>query len=70
MTMHKVLNLRDNIDCMYQEKKAEEDLPALKMALTHRYNDWKTTFKKVLRKTYYNEQKQYRQHKHQQNKNN
>ena len=30
---------------MCQEKKEEEDLPAMKMALTHRYNDSKTTLK-------------------------
>ena len=29
-----------------QEKKAEEDLPALKTTLTHQYNDLKKTFKK------------------------
>ena len=28
---------------MSQEKKEEEDLPALKLALLHRYNDSKTT---------------------------
>ena len=27
---------------MFQEKREEEDLPALKTALTHRYNDSKT----------------------------
>ena len=30
---------------MYQEKREEEDLPALKTALIHRYNDSKTTEK-------------------------
>ena len=30
-------------DYMYQEKKEEEDLPALNTALTHRYNDSRTT---------------------------
>ena len=30
-------------DHMYQEKREEEDLPALKTGLTHRYNDSKTT---------------------------
>ena len=38
MAMHKAL-----IDYMYQEKREEEDLPALKTALTHRYNNLKTT---------------------------
>ena len=33
-------------DYMYQEKREEEDLPALKTALTHRYNDTKTIYKK------------------------
>ena len=30
---------------MFQEMKEEEDLPALKTALTHRYNDSKTIYK-------------------------
>ena len=30
---------------MFQEKGEEEDLPALKTALTHRYNDSKTIYK-------------------------
>ena len=30
---------------MCQEKKKEEDLPALKIALTHRYNNFNTTYK-------------------------
>ena len=30
-------------DYMYQEKKGEEDLPALKIALTYQYDDSKTT---------------------------
>ena len=30
-------------DFMCQEKKEEEDLPALKSALTHQYNDLKNT---------------------------
>ena len=38
MTMHKALYLG-----VCQEKKEEEDLPALKRALTHHYNDSKTT---------------------------
>ena len=29
---------------MFQEKRDEEDLPALKTALTHRYNDSKTVY--------------------------
>ena len=44
MTMHKALHPRDNVaDYMCQEEKEEEDLPALKTALMHRYNDSKTT---------------------------
>ena len=31
---------------MFQEKREEEDLPALKTVLTHRYNDSKTIYKK------------------------
>ena len=33
-------------DYMFQEKREEEDLPALKTSLTHRYNDSKTIYKK------------------------
>ena len=45
MTMHKALHSRDDImtNYMYLEKSEEEDLPASKTALTHRYNDSKTT---------------------------
>ena len=43
MTMHKALHSRNGVDRLYQEKKEEEDLPALKTALTHPYNDSKTT---------------------------
>ena len=39
MTMHKAM-LPDD---MYQAKREEEDLPALKTTLTHRYNDSKIT---------------------------
>ena len=38
------MTLTDN---MCQEKKDEEYVPALKTALTHRYNDPKTTYKSV-----------------------
>ena len=40
--MHKALHPRD--DCMYQERREEEDLPALKTVLTHRCNDPRTTY--------------------------
>ena len=33
---------------MFQEKREEEDLPALKTALTHRYNDSKTIYKNTM----------------------
>ena len=46
MTMHKALHPKDDLtDDMYQEKKAEEHLTALKTELTHQYNDLKTTYK-------------------------
>ena len=35
MTMHKALHLRDGIDYMCQEKKEEEDTPALNIAWMH-----------------------------------
>ena len=38
--MHKAFYLRE-ADCMYQEKKEDEDLVAFKIALMHRYNDIK-----------------------------
>ena len=38
--MHKALHPRDDVDYMLQEKKEEGDFPALKTALTHRYNDY------------------------------
>ena len=39
--MHKVLNLRGDreTDCICPEKKDEEDQPALRIALLHRYKD-------------------------------
>ena len=43
MTMHKALHPRDDVDYMYLEKRGEEDLPASKTALRHRYNGSKTT---------------------------
>ena len=39
--MHYILEMTLT-DYMYQEKKELEDLPALKIVLTHRYNDSKT----------------------------
>ena len=32
-------------DYIFQEKREEEDLPALKTTLTHEYNDSKTIYK-------------------------
>ena len=46
MTMHKALHPRDDIDRLYMSRKEEgKDLPALKTALRHWYNDLKTTYK-------------------------
>ena len=45
MTMLKALHLRDDVDYMFQEKREEEDLPALKTALMHQYNDSKAIYK-------------------------
>ncbi len=43
-TMHMALHPRDDFEeYMYQEKSGEEDLPALKTTLTHRYDDALTT---------------------------
>ena len=45
MTMHKALHLRDDVDnYVCQEKEEEEkELPALKIALKHRYKVSKAT---------------------------
>ena len=47
MTMHKALHSRDDVDRLYmfQEKKEEEDFPALKTPMPHLYNDSKTIYK-------------------------
>ena len=48
MTMQKVLLPRDDVDRLYvpkKKKKEEVDLTALKIPLTHQYNDLKTTYK-------------------------
>ena len=45
MTMQKALYPRDDIDYMCQEKKGEEDWPALKMAQLYQYEDLRTTLK-------------------------
>ena len=64
--MNKALNHRHDVDdCVCQEKK-EEDLQAFKIAMMHPYSNSKTTYNNED----YSHQKQYRQHKHQQNKNN
>ena len=42
MKMHKALHPRNDVDSMYQEKKEEDDLPVLKVAWIHLYEDWKT----------------------------
>ena len=49
MTKHKVLHPERTLtDYMYQEKREEEYLPALKTALMHRYNDTKTMYKNTI----------------------
>ena len=53
---------------MRQEKKKEEYLPALKVAVMHRR--FKNNIKNVRRKTDYSHEKQYWQHEDQQIKNN
>ena len=37
-TIHNALHPRDNVDCMCQEKKEEENLPAFKMMSMHQYD--------------------------------
>ena len=43
MTMNKALHPRDDVDRLYVSTKEEEELLALKIALTHRYNESKNT---------------------------
>ena len=44
MTMHKALHPRDDVDRLYVSRnEGGDDLPTLKTALTHRYNDSRTT---------------------------
>ena len=52
---------------MYEEKKKEEDSPSFKIALMHRLEVY---IKKRGKKTDYSDQKQYRQHEDQLNRNN
>ena len=35
-------------DYIFQDKREEDDLPALKIALTHRYNDLKIIYKNTM----------------------
>ena len=65
--MHKALNLRNDVDWLYVSKKKgeEEDLPALKKALTYQYNT--RLRRKTRRKTDYSHQKQYWWHEDQLN---
>ena len=41
--MNKSLHPKDDIDLMCQEKKVEEDSPAMKKVLMYQYDDTKTT---------------------------
>ena len=44
--MHKALHPETTLtDDMYQEREEEEEMPALKTALIHRYNDLRTILK-------------------------
>ena len=44
MTMHKALHPREDVNRLYVSRKGGgEDSPALKTALTHRYNDSNST---------------------------
>ena len=46
--MYKVFHLKGDLDRLYGSRKnEEEDLPALKIVLTHQYNNSKTTYKSV-----------------------
>ena len=67
MTIHKALHPRDDVDRLFISRKREEEhLPALKTALTHRYND----SRKARRRTDNSHQKRYWHHDRQQNNNN
>ena len=42
MTMHKALYSREDVDRLNVSKKEEDNPPAFKITLIHRYNDKKT----------------------------
>ena len=63
MSIHKDLHHRDDVVILYVSRKR-----ALKITSIHRYNDPRNTQKKAQRKTYYCDQKQYKQRKDQQNR--
>ena len=44
MKMYKALHLTDDIDCMYQEKKEEQNTVALKISSALYYKESRTTF--------------------------
>ena len=46
ITMHKALRPIDDIDYRCEEKKKEDDLPALKVELIHQFDDSKDVIKK------------------------
>ena len=52
ITTHRALHPRDDVDRLYvSRKREEEDMPALKTAFTHRYNDSKTIYKNTMEDT-------------------
>ena len=69
--MQKALHPRDDIDRLYVSRKGEERvLTCIEDSVDASIQRLKDYIKKALRKTDYSDQKQYRKHKYQLNKNN
>ena len=68
--MHKALHPRDDIDRLYMSsKEGERELLGIQNSIDTSIQRLKDYIKQAKRKTGYSDQKQYWQHKHQQNKN-
>ena len=70
MPMHKALHPRDNVDRLYvSRKEGERGLTSIENTIDASIQWVEEYIKKVQRKIYYRDQKQYKQRKHQRDKN-
>ena len=70
MTMHKALHPRDDVDRLYESRKGGRGLASPEDKIDVSIQRHEGNIKTVHREIYYSDQKPYRQHKYQQNKNN